>query len=52
VGLWSGNFGNWRYPGPLSLLWDKRYRNRQVEEVSDGLTKTAAASLSRPVEVG
>ena len=55
VGLRCGNFGNWRYPGTLPLLWDKRYRNRQVEEVSNRLTENGCSKFEKPcrkVEAG
>ena len=44
----SGNFGNWRYPGTLPLLWDKRYINRQVEEVSNRLTEDGSSKFEKP----
>jgi len=47
VGLWCGNFGNWRYPGTLPLLWNKRYRNRQVEEVSNRLTEDGSSKFEK-----
>jgi len=48
VGLRCGNFENWRYPGTLPLLWDKRYRNRQVEEVTNSLTEDRSSKFETP----